>query len=77
MEKLLHRMKRGEGRMEDVNNLYDIASGIMGNTICPLGDAAAMPVFGFVKKFREEFESYAKYGKPHQGEYTSWLAARK
>lgn len=77
MEKLLHRMKRGEGRMEDVNNLYDIASGIMGNTICPLGDAAAMPVFGFVKKFREEFESYAKYGKPHQGEYTSWLAGRK
>jgi len=77
MEKLLHRMKRGEGRMEDVNNLYDIASGIMGNTICPLGDAAAMPVFGFVKKFREEFESYAKYGRPHQGEYTSWLAGRK
>jgi NADH-quinone oxidoreductase subunit F len=49
----------------------------MGNTICPLGDAAAMPVFGFVKKFREEFESYAKYGRPHQGEYTSWLAGRK
>jgi len=77
MDKLLHRMKRGEGRIEDVDNLYDIASGIMGNTICPLGDAAAMPVFGFVKKFREEFESYAKYGKPHQGEYTSWLAGRK
>lgn len=77
MDKLLSRIARGEGRPEDVDNLYEIASGIMGNTICPLGDAAAMPVFGFIKKFREEFESYAKYGRPHKGEYTRWLAGRK
>jgi NADH-quinone oxidoreductase subunit F len=40
----------GGGRIEDVDNLWNIANGIMGNTICPLGDAAAMPVFGFVGK---------------------------
>ena len=31
---------------------------MMGRTFCPLGDAAAMPTLGFVKKFRSEFEEY-------------------
>ena len=31
---------------------------MMGRTFCPLGDAAAMPTLGFVKKFRKEFEEY-------------------
>jgi len=72
MEKVLTRMVKGGGRLEDVSNMPDIANGIMGNTICPLGDAAAMPVLGYIKKFREEFESHAKLGKCHQGEFTSW-----
>jgi len=72
MEKVLSRMVKGGGRLEDVSNMPDIANGIMGNTICPLGDAAAMPVLGYIKKFREEFESHAKFGKCHQGEFTSW-----
>ncbi|MDZ7292999.1 MAG: NADH-quinone oxidoreductase subunit NuoF [candidate division KSB1 bacterium] len=75
MDKVITRMARGEGRIEDVDNLAEIANGIMGNTICPLGDAAAMPVLGYLKKFREEFESHAKYGKCHQGEFTSWTAS--
>ena len=72
MEKVLSRMVKGGGRLEDVSNMPDIANGIMGNTICPLGDAAAMPVLGYIKKFREEFESHAKFGKCHTGEFTSW-----
>ncbi len=72
LEKVLARMHRGDGNPQDADRLWDIANGIMGNTICPLGDAAAMPVFGFVKKFREEFEAHAKYGKCHTGEFTSW-----
>ena len=31
---------------------------MMGRTFCPLGDAAAMPTLGFIKKFRPEFEEY-------------------
>jgi len=77
MEKVLSRMVKGGGRLEDVSNMPDIANGIMGNTICPLGDAAAMPVLGYIKKFREEFESHAKTGKCHQGEFTSWKPAVK
>ncbi|MCK6559236.1 NADH-quinone oxidoreductase subunit NuoF [candidate division KSB1 bacterium] len=72
LEKVLARMHRGDGNRQDPDRLWDIATGIMGNTICPLGDAAAMPVFGFVKKFREEFEAHAQYGKCHTGAFTSW-----
>jgi NADH-quinone oxidoreductase subunit F len=30
----------------------------MGNTICPFGDAAAMPAAAFIKKYRAEFEEH-------------------
>jgi NADH-quinone oxidoreductase subunit F len=33
---------------------------MLGRTFCPLGDAAAMPMIGFFKKFRDEFEEYIK-----------------
>ena len=77
MDKVLHRMLHGKARMEDVDNLWSIANGVMGNTICPLGDAAAMPTFGFIKKFREEFEAHARTGKCHEGEFTNWKPAAK
>jgi len=40
-----------------------LAENMMGRTFCPLGDAAAMPTLGFVKKFRKEFEDHLD-GKP-------------
>jgi NADH-quinone oxidoreductase subunit F len=56
----LKRLENGKGQMPDVDNLTAIADGIFGKTICPLGDAAAMPVQSFVKKFREEFVSHVE-----------------
>ena len=44
MDKVLHRIEHGEGRMHDIDLLVDVAKKIEGNTICPLGDAAAWPV---------------------------------
>ncbi len=38
----------------------DITDNMMGTTICPLSDAAAMPIQGFVTKFRSEFEARMK-----------------
>ena len=38
--------------------LADLADNILGRSFCPLGDAAAMPVQGFIKHFREEFEDH-------------------
>lgn len=56
MEKVLHRLEYGHGKMEDIDLLWDIQRKIEGNTICPLGDAAAWPVAAAIRHFREEFE---------------------
>jgi NADH-quinone oxidoreductase subunit F len=61
MEKVLHRLEHGEGRMHDIDLLVDIARKIEGNTICPLGDAAAWPVAAAIRHFREEFEYHVKF----------------
>lgn len=60
MEKILHRIENGHGQMHDINLLVDIAKHIEGNTICPLGDAAAWPVSSAIRHFREEFERHIK-----------------
>lgn len=56
MEKVLHRIEHGHGHAHDIDLLVDIAKKIEGNTICPLGDAAAWPVASHIRHFRHEFE---------------------
>lgn len=56
MERVLHRLEKGEGNMSDIDLLVDVAKKIEGNTICPLGDAAAWPVAAAIRHFRHEFE---------------------
>ena len=56
MHRVVNRIERGKGRQEDLDLLDDVARKIMGRTICALGDAAAMPVAGFIKHFRDEFQ---------------------
>jgi len=55
MRRILTRIEHGEGKMSDLDLLLEITDNIQGNTICPLGDAAAMPIRAFVQKFRDEF----------------------
>jgi NADH-quinone oxidoreductase subunit F len=57
MEKLLHKFVMGHAKMSDIDLLVDISKKIEGNTICPLGDAAAWPVASAVKHFRADFEA--------------------
>lgn len=63
MVKILQRLEHGQGRPEDVPLLEDIARNINGRTICPLGEAAAMPAESFIKKFRDEFIAHAEKKK--------------
>jgi NADH-quinone oxidoreductase subunit F len=56
LARVVHRIEHGEGRMEDLDLLVDMAGKIEGRTICALGDAAAMPVASFIRHFRDEFE---------------------
>jgi NADH-quinone oxidoreductase subunit F len=56
MEKILNNIEYGKGKMSDIDLLWDIQSKIEGNTICPLGDAAAWPVAAAIRHIRDEFE---------------------
>jgi len=56
LARMVHRIEHGEGVPEDLDKLNDVARRIEGHTICALGDAAAMPVRGFLKHYRDEFQ---------------------
>ncbi len=56
MEKILKNIENGKGKSSDIDLLWDIQRKIEGNTICPLGDAAAWPVAAAIRHFRDEFE---------------------
>jgi NADH-quinone oxidoreductase subunit F len=60
MEKVLNRLEHGQGNLRDITLLEDINKKIEGNTICPLGDAAAWPVAAAIRHFRDEFEWHVK-----------------
>jgi NADH-quinone oxidoreductase subunit F len=75
MEKVLHRIEHGHGSMHDIDLLVDISKKIEGNTICPLGDAAAWPVASAIRHFRDEFmwhitnpQEASQPGAVYQGE---------
>jgi NADH-quinone oxidoreductase subunit F len=53
--RMVDRIEKGQGRMEDLELLNSVADNIQGRTICALGDAAAMPVRAMIKHFRDEF----------------------
>jgi NADH-quinone oxidoreductase subunit F len=59
MEKIIKRFVAGQGTLEDIDLLLDVANNVEGNTICALADAAAWPVQSVLKKFRGEFERRA------------------
>jgi NADH-quinone oxidoreductase subunit F len=63
MEKILHRIEHGEGRPGDVDLILHMGTNILGRTICPLGDAAVMPVESAIRKFREEFDYHLREKK--------------
>jgi NADH-quinone oxidoreductase subunit F len=61
--RVVSRIENGEGRMEDLDLLDDITPKISGRTICALGDAAAGPVQGMLRHFRDEFEYHITHKK--------------
>jgi NADH-quinone oxidoreductase subunit F len=63
LEKVLHRLEHGHGSMHDIDLIVSVAKQIEGNTICPLGEAAAWPVSAAVRHFRDEFEWHVTHPK--------------
>lgn len=60
INKMVNRIYKGKGKKGDLDNIEKLANNMLGRTLCPLGDAAAMPILGIVKKFRKELESEIK-----------------
>jgi NADH-quinone oxidoreductase subunit F len=58
INKIVNRIGEGKGKKEDLDSILRLAANIEGNTLCPLGDAAAMPILSITKKFRKELESH-------------------
>jgi NADH-quinone oxidoreductase subunit F len=63
LHKLMLRLERGAGRTEDLDILLDVAAKMEGQTICAFSDAAAWPVQGLLRHFREDFERHVELGK--------------
>ncbi len=56
IHKIVGRIAAGEGRPADLDEILRLAENIKGRTLCPLGDAAALPILAIVRKFRAELE---------------------
>jgi NADH-quinone oxidoreductase subunit F len=54
MMRMMDRMVKGDAKIAEIDQLYNLSKQIEGHTICALGDAAAWPVQGLIKNFREE-----------------------
>jgi len=60
----LERIVAGDGHAGDIELLEDICSNMIGNTFCPMGDAAVNPVLSTLKHFRHEYEHYLDHDLP-------------
>jgi len=71
MEKVLHKIVEGKGKMSDIDLLWDVQAKIDGRTICPLGEASAWPVASAIRHFRKDFEQYIQ--QPQKIQNVSYL----
>jgi len=60
IHKIVKRLAAGEGRKADLDTLLRLASNIKGRTLCPMGDAASLPVLSIIQKFRKELDATVK-----------------
>jgi NADH-quinone oxidoreductase subunit F len=58
INKIVKRLACGAGEPDDIDAIIRLATNIKGNTLCPLGDAAALPILSICLKFRRELEGY-------------------
>ncbi len=69
MVQLLKKIEDGRAEQGELDLLLDVCDRILGKCLCPLGDAAAMPVASYVDKFRDEFQAHIDAGGcPYGGE---------
>ncbi|HSJ94697.1 MAG TPA: NADH-quinone oxidoreductase subunit NuoF [Gaiellaceae bacterium] len=62
MVQILRKLEAGEAEQGELDLLLNVCDRILGNCLCPLGDAAAMPIASYVAKFREEYQRHIDEG---------------
>lgn len=64
---MLERVQSGEATPMDLDIIASVQEQIIGNCLCVLGDAMAMPVGSLVAKFRPEFEAHIEAARERNG----------
>jgi NADH-quinone oxidoreductase subunit F len=65
--KMLERIDEGEATPMDLDIMASVQEHIIGNCLCVLGDAMAMPIGSMIAKFREEFEEHIEAARMRRG----------
>ena len=65
MSRLLERIDRGAGSLQDLDRLIELGELLQQASLCGLGQAAPNPVLGSLRHFRSEF--LAKIDRQQQG----------
>ncbi len=65
--KMLERIKAGEATPMDLDIMASVQEQIIGNCLCVLGDAMAMPIGSMIQHFRGEFEAYIEDARERHG----------
>ena len=73
MMRVMDRLVSGEAELEEIDMLLDVTKRVEGHTICALGDAAAWPIQGLIRHFRDEIEDRIKAQRT--GRVTAAVAA--
>ncbi len=65
--KMLERVQTGEATPMDLDIMASVQEQIIGNCLCVLGDAMAMPIGSMIKHFRDEFEAHIESAREAHG----------
>jgi NADH-quinone oxidoreductase subunit F len=65
--KMLERIDSGEATPMDLEIMASVQEHIIGNCLCVLGDAMAMPIGSMIAKFRDEFEAHIEAARARRG----------
>jgi NADH-quinone oxidoreductase subunit F len=65
--KMLERIDEGTATPMDIEIMASVQEHIIGNCLCVLGDAMAMPIGSMIAKFRDEFEEHIEQARANKG----------
>jgi NADH-quinone oxidoreductase subunit F len=63
MLEVLDDITKGRGKIEDIDNLYQLAQDVKSGSLCGLGKTAPNPVLTTLRYFRDEYEAHITEGR--------------